>query len=80
MGLWHRFKYANYAHANQDVWGGYGEENVARLKKVQREVDPTGVFVGGGLAGVGFRLNVKGEKEGGAKGKVADTRSRKSEL
>ena len=56
MGVWHRFKYANYAEASQDVWSEYGEENLKRLKKVQRRkvqrrVDPDGVFVKGGLAG-----------------------------
>ena len=84
MGLWHRFKYANYAEESQDVWAGYGEESVERLRKVQRSVDPRGVFVKGGLAGVGFKLNVKeglkGEDAGagaGASGRLTD---RKSEL
>lgn len=61
MGVWHRFKYANYAEASQDVWSGYGEENLKRLRKVQRSVDPAGVFVKGGLAGVGFKLNEKAD-------------------
>ena len=77
MGLWHRFKYANYAEASQDVWGGYGEENMARLRKIQREVDPLGVFIEGGLAGGGLKLNVKEEGAGAAKGRMTD---RKSEL
>jgi FAD/FMN-containing dehydrogenase len=80
MGLWHRYKYANYAQASQDVWAGYGEESVERLRKVQREVDPKGVFAKGGLGGAGFKLNVKEVvAEGGAaeKEKVTD---RKSEL
>ena len=78
MGLWHRFKYANYAEESQDVWAGYGEENVERLRKIQRDVDPTGVFTKGGLAGVGYKLNVKEESAGeqsGAKGKVTDKKS-----
>lgn len=67
MGLWHRFKYANYAEESQDVWGGYGEESLRRLKRVQSEVDPDGVFVRTGLAGGGFKLNeeVVVEKEKG---------------
>ena len=80
MGLWHRYKYANYAEASQDVWAGYGEESVERLRKVQKEVDPKGVFAKGGLGGAGFKLNVKEVVvEGGAaeKEKVTD---RKSEL
>ena len=64
MGLWHRFKYANYAEETQDVWSGYGEENVARLKKIQSDVDRMGIFVKGGLAGSGYKLNVKGEGSG----------------
>jgi hypothetical protein len=85
MGLLHRYRYANYAEASQDLWAGYGEENAARLRKLQREVDPMGVFVKGGLASVGFKLNekVKEEVVGGVKGadgageRVTD---RKSEL
>ncbi len=61
MGLWHRFKYANYAEESKDVWSGYGEENLQRLKKIQREVDAMGVFTKGGLAGSGYKLNVKGD-------------------
>jgi hypothetical protein len=81
MGLWHRYKYANYAEASQDVWAGYGEESLKRLRKVQREVDPKGVFVKGGLGGAGFKLNVKEEvvREGGAAEKATVT-DQKSEL
>ena len=82
MGLWHRYKYANYAEASQDVWAGYGEESLERLRKVQREVDPKGVFVKGGLGGAGFKLNVKEEvvAEGGAAEKNEKMTDRKSEL
>lgn len=52
--------YQNYAHKDQDVFTGYGKENQARLKKVQRKVDPDGVFAGGnGLCRGYFKVNLK---------------------
>ena len=80
MGLWHRYKYANYAEASQDVWAGYGEESLERLRKVQREVDPKGVFVKGGLGGAGFKLNVKEVVTEGGTAKKEKATDRKSEL
>lgn len=62
MGLWHRFKYINYAEGTQDVWTGYGEENLRRLKQIQRKIDPERVFTKGGLAGGYFKLNGKDEE------------------
>jgi hypothetical protein len=44
MDLHHRFVYMNYATLDQDVFGGYGEENQERLKRVQEKYDPEGVF------------------------------------
>lgn len=44
MGLDHRFIYQNYADITQDVFGGYGEENRAKLKEIQKKYDPEGVF------------------------------------
>jgi FAD/FMN-containing dehydrogenase len=44
MDLQHRFVYMNYASLDQDVFGGYGEENHERLKRVQEKYDPEGVF------------------------------------
>jgi hypothetical protein len=44
MGLWHRFKYMNYASLDQDVFAGYGVENVQRLRSVQAKYDPENVF------------------------------------
>lgn len=61
MGLLHRFLYANYADETQDVWAGYGDENLQRLRKIQRQVDPKGIFTKGGLAGSGYKLNVMAE-------------------
>lgn len=58
MGLWRGYKYLNYAEAEQDVWEGYGEE-IEVFRKLQREIDPEGVFGKGGLAGGAFKLNEK---------------------
>lgn len=62
MGLWHRFKYVNYAEGSQDVWSGYGEENLRRLKQIQRKIDPERVFTKGGLGEGYFKLNRKDEE------------------
>lgn len=43
-GLDNPFIYMNYATLDQDVFGGYGATNVARLKGIQQKFDPTGVF------------------------------------
>ena len=56
-GVWHPYKYINYAEMGQDVWAGYGEESLAELRRVQRDVDPDGVFAKGGLGGGFFKLN-----------------------
>lgn len=39
-----RFTYLNYAFAGQDPIGGYGEQNVARLRTTSRKYDPDGFF------------------------------------
>jgi hypothetical protein len=46
----------NYASADQDVYAGYKPENVARLKEIQREIDPKRVFSSKGLCNVYFKL------------------------
>ncbi|CZR59926.1 related to 6-HYDROXY-D-NICOTINE OXIDASE [Phialocephala subalpina] len=43
-GAYHPYIYMNYANATQDVFAGYGEENRARLREIQRRYDPEGVF------------------------------------
>jgi hypothetical protein len=45
MGLDHRYIYQNYASGNQDVFGGYGEENREKLRKIQKKYDPEGIFM-----------------------------------
>jgi Berberine and berberine like len=43
-GLDNRFIYMNYATLDEDVFGGYGPENEARLVQVRDKYDPDGVF------------------------------------
>jgi hypothetical protein len=66
MGLWHRFKYINYAEEWQaeDIYKGYGEDNLKSLKSLQRKIDPEGIFTKGGLCGGYFRLNEKVNEAG----------------
>lgn len=54
--VYHPFVYMNYASADQDVYAGYKPENVARLKEIQREIDPKRVFTSKGLCNVYFKL------------------------
>ncbi|PVH69200.1 FAD-binding domain-containing protein [Cadophora sp. DSE1049] len=49
LGVLHPFIYTNYANKGQDVFSGYGEENKQRLIKVQKEIDPLGIFTSFGL-------------------------------
>ena len=56
MGLLHPWLYINYANYNQDPFSGYGEVNQQRLQKVQRLVDPKGVFTSTGLCRGSFKL------------------------
>ena len=43
-GLFHRFKYLNYAAPWQDPISGYGPENKARLQAVSKKYDRIGLF------------------------------------
>ena len=43
-GLYHRFKYLNYANQDQDPIAGYGPEVHSKLKAVGRKYDPLGFF------------------------------------
>ncbi len=61
MGVWHPYKYINYAEATQDVWSGVGKKNLRELRRLQRNVDPDGVFTKGGLASGYFKLNERPE-------------------
>lgn len=50
-GVAHPYMYLNYASAGRahDVFEGYGAANVERLKSIQKQVDPHGVFTANGL-------------------------------
>lgn len=51
LGVTHPYLYMNYAMAGQadQIFAGYGEDNVQRLKEIQAAIDPTGVFTSQGL-------------------------------
>jgi FAD/FMN-containing dehydrogenase len=51
LGVANRYKYINYASAAQadTVFSGYGNENLQRLQKIQKAVDPRGIFTSKGL-------------------------------
>lgn len=51
LGVANRYLYINYASERQadEIFAGYGEENVQRLKQIQRAVDPRGVYTSKGL-------------------------------
>lgn len=54
LGMNRHWNYLNYAHGSQDVFTGYGPENVAFMKGVSQTYDPTGVFQN--LRQTGFHL------------------------
>jgi hypothetical protein len=43
-GLLHRYIFTNYAYQNEDIFAGYGEESLKRLKEVSKKYDPEGIF------------------------------------
>lgn len=55
-GKHNRWLYINYASKEQDPFAGYGEENVERLRSIQQNVDPQGVFTSTGLCRGYFKL------------------------
>ncbi len=62
MGLESRYIYQNYASRGQDVFGGYGKENLGRLREIRRVYDPDGVFQR--LQPGYFKLEGQGEGDG----------------
>ena len=55
MGVYHPYKYANYASKGQEVLEGYGAERVQMLREVAKKYDPSGVFGKRSMPG-GFKL------------------------
>lgn len=43
-GVYHPYKYQNYAYITQDVFDGYGAANKQRLLQIQKRYDPEYVF------------------------------------
>ncbi|KAI4608051.1 hypothetical protein J4E83_009234 [Alternaria metachromatica] len=43
-GVFHRYKYLNFAASFQDPLGSYGGVELGRIREVARKYDPTGVF------------------------------------
>lgn len=56
-GLDYRWMYINYANRIQDPFGGYGETNRQRLQRIQKAVDPAGIFSSTGLCRGCFKVN-----------------------
>ena len=44
VGAYHDWQYVNYAFADQDPLGSYGEKNINFLKEVSKKYDPAQVF------------------------------------
>lgn len=44
LGVTRPFIYMNYADQAQDVLGGYGAENKAKMEAASRKYDPEGIF------------------------------------
>lgn len=43
-GVHHRFLFQNHAFEEEDVFTGYGETNLQRLRSIRQRVDPQGIF------------------------------------
>jgi FAD/FMN-containing dehydrogenase len=71
-GKYHPYIYQNYASGEQDVFSGYGKKELERLKKIQRDVDPGGVFQKGGLCDGYFNVVEKEVKGKTGKGRERD--------
>ncbi|KPM46107.1 hypothetical protein AK830_g422 [Neonectria ditissima] len=56
MDLLHPWLYINHANHNQDPFSGYGEENKRTLQRIQKSVDPKGVFTSTGLCRGSFKV------------------------
>ncbi|KAE8413974.1 hypothetical protein BDV36DRAFT_303684 [Aspergillus pseudocaelatus] len=55
-GKHHPWLYVNYASKAQDPFLSYGEANLQKLRRIQKEVDPQGVFTSDGLCRGYFKL------------------------
>ncbi|KAH8821358.1 hypothetical protein F5884DRAFT_827612 [Xylogone sp. PMI_703] len=44
LGMHHPYLFQNHAFEEQDVFTGYGNVSLAKLKRIRRQVDPEGIF------------------------------------
>jgi FAD/FMN-containing dehydrogenase len=44
LGKLHPYLFQNHAYEEQDVFSGYGNESLRKLRRIRKEVDPEGVF------------------------------------
>ena len=56
LAVSHPYLYINYALREQDPYSGFPKGSVARLRDIQKAVDPTGVFTSRGLCPGYFKL------------------------
>ncbi|GME25723.1 FAD linked oxidase [Neofusicoccum parvum] len=57
LGVLHKYVYMNYADSERDdVFAGYNGRNVARMREIQKAIDPQGVFTREGLCRGYFKL------------------------
>lgn len=63
VGAGNPFIYLDYAYKTQDPLASYGEENLAKMKKVAEKYDPEGVFQT--MVPGGFKLSKAGTGEQG---------------
>ncbi len=54
--VFHPYIYLNYANKGQDPFASYGWKNHQKLLKIQKDIDPTGVFTSKGLWNGFFKL------------------------
>lgn len=56
LNVRHPYLYINYALKEQDPYSGFSTESLERLRSIQRQADPHGVFTANGLCRGYFKL------------------------
>lgn len=56
LNILNPWMYINYANDNQDPFGGYGNNNIMRLREISKSIDPLGVFTSQGLCQGSFKV------------------------
>jgi hypothetical protein len=52
----HPYKYIGYGRLGEDIFLSYGANNREKLVRVQKDVDPQGIFTSSGLCRGGFKI------------------------